>query len=1012
EDRAGRLWIGTLDGLAVLDVASGRLRRIAADATRRDALSGNLVRAIRQSADGTLWIGTHSGLNRLEAIDDADARFSRVLASDGLPSSTIYGILEDRAGALWLSTNRGLARYDPTTRAVRGFSPKDGLQAYEFNGGAAYAGADGELMFGGINGVNLVRPEALAQERSVAPVAITALGIGAQVHDLVGGVPRAWQVPQAARLVRFEFAALDFASPERNRFAWKLDGFDENWVDGGNRREVAYTNLDPGSYVFRVRASNAAGVWNEAGASLPFEVVPPWWASPWMKFLYALVGALVVVAVLAERRAKRAEERRHQDEIREREDRLRLALWGSGDEFWDFDMRQGRLFRHGADQLLGTHAEETVSADDWRNIAVHPDDLPRVDRTLADHVAGATDHFESEHRVINSSGEWVWVLSRGKIVERDGDGQPLRICGTARDVTASRLAERERRIAAEVIRNMTEAVSVTDLEFHFTSVNLAFTRMTGYREDEVIGRNAAMLNSPQHVPRVYEEMRDALGTSGHWRGELWQKRKDGDEFLCWLELAEVRDAHGTRTHFVGVMSDITDRKRAEQELRYLANYDTLTGLPNRTLLGERLGHAIMRARRNGRHVAVLFLDLDRFKHVNDSMGHAAGDRMLKAAGSRLRAHVREADTVARLGGDEFTVVLEDVRDAAEAEEVAMKLIAAFAEPLALDAGQEVVISPSIGISLYPQHAQVPTDLLKFADTAMYQAKEHGRNTFKVYTSDMDAAARRRATMVGALRKALERREFRLVFQPKLSLADARIGGVEALLRWRSEELGEVPPNVFIPLAEEAGLIGEIGEFVLDAACATLARWRDAGLDGLTMAVNVSVLQLLRGELTRRLCEILAEHDVAPDQIELELTESTIMDNAERSVRTLNELKAIGVSLAIDDFGTGYSSLAYLKRLPIDTLKIDKEFVGDITCDPDDEAITATIITMAHSLGLNVVAEGVETSEQLEYLREQGCDEIQGNWLSHPLSADRCLDFLKSRRAATPDAHGDTILSGV
>ena len=998
EDDQGRLWVGTLDGLALIE-KSGRLRVFKPDAKRPDSLSGSIVRSILQAADGTLWIGTHSGLNRLDALDESGARFTRLLAHDGLASSTVYGILEDRSGALWLSTNRGISRYDPATRAIRNFSPKDGLQAYEFNGGAAFARPDGELMFGGVNGVNLVRPEALAQEHYVPPVAITALGVGSERHDLVGAPPKHWQVPQSARLVRFEFAALDFAAPDRNRYAWRLDGFDDDWVDGGNRREVAYTNLDPGNYTFRVRASNRDGVWNETGAWLAFQVVPPWWASTWMKLLYALIGALVIAAILGERRAKRTEERRHQDEIREREDRLRLALWGSGDEFWDFDMRQGRLFRHGADQLLGTHAEESVSADDWRNVAVHPDDLSRVDRTLADHVAGVTDHFESEHRVVNAKGEWVWVLSRGKIVERDIEGQPLRICGTARDVTASRLAERERRIAAEVIRNMTEAVSVTDLDYHFTSVNLAFTRMTLWREDEVIGRNAALLNSPQHVPKVYEQMREALSTTGHWRGELWQKRKDGEEFLCWLELAEVRDAQGTRTHFVGVMSDITDRKRAEQELRYLANYDTLTGLPNRTLLGERLGHAIMRARRNGRRVAVLFLDLDRFKHVNDSMGHAAGDRMLKAAGTRLRHHVRDTDTVARLGGDEFTVVLEDIRDNGEAEQVAHKLLAAFAEPLALDQGQEVVISPSIGISLYPDHAQLPTDLLKFADTAMYQAKEAGRNTFKVYTSDMDAEARRRAMMVGALRKALERGEFRLVFQPKFSLVESRFVGVEALLRWRSEELGDVPPNVFIPLAEESGLIIEIGEFVIDRACATLASWRDAGITDLTMAVNVSVLQLLRGELTRRLCEILADHDIAPDQLELELTESTIMDNAERSVRTLNELKAVGVSLAIDDFGTGYSSLSYLKRLPIDTLKIDKEFVGDITSDPDDEAITATIITMAHSLGLNVVAEGVETAEQIEYLREQGCDEIQGNWLSHPLSAERCLEFLRSRRGA-------------
>ncbi|MEO8672123.1 MAG: EAL domain-containing protein [Tahibacter sp.] len=1002
EDAQGRIWVGTLNGLALIDAGGEHLRNLQRSTDNHASLNSNIVRHIHQGADGTIWIATHSGLSRLDSLTDSEARFSHVGTADGLAGSTIYGILEDRAGTLWLSTNRGITRYDPSTRQVRNFSMEEGLQAYEFNGGAAFAQNDGELLYGGIDGINLVRPSALQPDTYVAPVVITAVGFGAVRYPVpVVDSTKLWTTEQSSRLVNFEFAALDFTTPSRNHFSYRLLGFDDNWVDAGTHHEVTYTNLDAGDYTFELRGSNADGVWNMQGASLRLRVLPPWWATQRMKALYLLLGTLIGALIWRQRRAHRREELRHQNELIKREDRLRLALWGSGDEFWDWDMRNGRLYRIGADQLLGSRAEESISADDWRNFAVHSQDLSRVEKSLADHVTGITDHFESEHRIVKADGEWVWVLSRGKIVERDADGQALRICGTARDITASRLAERERRIAAEVIRNMTEAVTVTDLDYHFISVNLAFTRMTGYREDEILGRNAALLNSPQHPPEVYEQMRETLDETGHWRGELWQKRKDGDEFLCWLELAEVRDAQGSRTHFVGVLSDITDRKRAEQELRYLANYDTLTGLPNRTLLGERLGHAIIRARRNGRKVAVLFLDLDRFKHVNDSMGHAAGDRMLKAAGMRLRSNVRETDTVARLGGDEFTVVLEDVHDVNEAEQVALKLLSAFAEPLELDAGQEVVISPSIGVSLYPEHAQVPTDLLKFADTAMYQAKEHGRNTYKVYTSDMDAAARKRATMVSALRKALERRELRLVFQPKLSLAEARITGVEALLRWHSEELGEISPVTFIPLAEESGLIIEIGEFVLNSACATLARWRDSGIRDLVMAVNVSVLQLLRGELTRRLCEILAEHDISPDQIELELTESTIMANAEQSVRTLNELKSVGVSVAIDDFGTGYSSLSYLKRLPIDTLKIDKEFVGDITSDPDDEAITATIITMAHSLGLNVIAEGVETPEQLEYLREQGCDEIQGNWLSHPLSADRCLEFLRSRRAPVP-----------
>jgi diguanylate cyclase (GGDEF)-like protein/PAS domain S-box-containing protein len=996
EDRQGRLWVGTLDGLVLLDPASGRLRLLGSAGDRHAGQSANLVRYIHQARDDTVWIGTHSGLLRLEQLDADSARFSRVTVQDGLPSNTVYGILEDRAGALWLSTNRGISRYEPDVRRITNFALKDGLQAYEFNGGAAFAQDNGELLFGGVNGTNLIRPDTLRRQPYSPPVVLTALTVGSRREQLAGDAGPAWSIPQAERLLRFEFAALDYTAPENNRFRWKLEGFDEDWIDGGTRHDVSYTNLDAGSYVFRVRSADAPPG-TGADAELAFEIVPPWWSSPWMKLAYALFASLIVLMIWRERRAKRSEELRHQAELRAREDRLRLALWGSGDEFWDYDMRAGRIYRFGADQLLGSTPEESLSAEDWRNFAVHPEDLPRVDRIMSEHVAGVADHFESEHRVAHAQGGWIWVLSRGKIVEREADGQPARISGTARNVTASRLADRERRIAAEVIRNMTEAVTVTDLDYRFSSVNLAFTRMTGYREDEVLGLNAALLNSPQHAPEVYEQMRETLKQTGHWRGELWQRRKDGEEFLSWLELAEVRDAQGTRTHFVGVLADITDRKRAEQELRYLANYDTLTGLPNRTLLGERLGHAIMRARRNGRRVAVLFLDLDRFKHVNDSMGHAAGDRMLKAAGSRLRTHVRDSDTVARLGGDEFTVVLEDVQSGVEAEQIAQKLLLAFAEPLALDAGQEVVISPSIGISLYPEHAQVPTDLLKYADTAMYQAKEAGRNTYKLYTSEMDADARRRATMVGALRKAMERGEFRLVFQPKHSLAEGRIVGVEALLRWHSEDLGEISPAVFIPLAEEAGLIIDIGEFVLDRACATLARWREQGHTELSMAVNISVLQLLRGELPRRLGEIIAAHGVPARLVELELTESTIMNNAEQSVRTLNEVKALGVSLAIDDFGTGYSSLAYLKRLPIDTLKIDKEFVGDITSDPDDEAITATIITMAHSLGLNVIAEGVETREQLEYLREQGCDEIQGNWLSLPLSAERCLEFLRARR---------------
>jgi diguanylate cyclase (GGDEF)-like protein/PAS domain S-box-containing protein len=719
-----------------------------------------------------------------------------------------------------------------------------------------------------------------------------------------------------------------------------------------------------------------------------------------MRLVYGIAIALLILIAALGWRSHHLEQVRHRRQLRLRESRLRQALWGAGDEFWDWNLEKGTILRLGPEGTPGGHHEQSVPADEWRRTMVHPEDLANLDHALAEHLAGRTEHFEVEHRVRGRDDEWTWVLSRGKIIDRDATGKPLRVCGTERDISAIRAADRERRIASEVIRNMSEAVTVTDLDFRFMSVNTAFTRMTGYAQHEVLGRDASILNGSRHAPDSYTQLRQTLAETGHWRGELWQRRKDGEEFLCWVELNEVCDASGQRTHMIGVLTDITDRKRAEQELRYLANYDTLTGLPNRALLGERLGAAVISARRGGHKVGLLFLDLDRFKHVNDSLGHTAGDRTLKAAGARLRQCVRENDVVARLGGDEFTVVLEDLADTRGAEEMAQRLIRAFAKPLPITGTQETVISPSIGIALYPDHGQTPADLLKCADTAMYQAKASGRNTWAVYHPGMDARARDHATLINALRRALDRGELRLVYQPKMDLHSETITGMEALLRWHNRDLGEIPPSVFIPLAEETGQIHEISAYVFATACADLRRFREGGHRNLIMAINLSAAQLNRPDLTAHICDLLAEHDVAPNQVELELTESMVMANAEQSVRLLGELKSIGARLAIDDFGTGYSSLAYLKRLPIDTLKIDQEFVGDITTDPDDAAITATIITMAHSLQLKVVAEGVETAEQLAFLRAQHCDEIQGYWLSRPLSAEACLDFL-DRHAAAP-----------
>ena len=706
-----------------------------------------------------------------------------------------------------------------------------------------------------------------------------------------------------------------------------------------------------------------------------------------------LIALLVLLVIIVVRR--RNSEHAYVAEINDRRDRLKLALWATGEHYWDYDVGSGQLRRLLEDQSTGDGRllEDSLPVD----ALVHPDDLALARETLQRYLEGETGRYQAQVRVSDGAGGWAWVRVRGRAVERDDDGNVLRIAGTALNISATREAERERQIAAAVLRSMGEAVAVMDADFRYVSVNPAFLRMTGYAEPEVLGRSASLLDSVQNDSAFYRHIRAQAGRLGHWSGELWQRRKDGDELLTALELRTVRDADDDSVLHVCVFNDITQQKRTEQELRYLANFDTLTSLPNRSLLSERLSRAIVRAHREDTRLAVLFLDLDRFKDINDSMGHAAGDRILRAAAVRLQQTVGAQHTVARLGGDEFTVVLEDLESGDDADRIAREIINAFEAPLLLDDRREVSISPSIGISLYPDHAQVPTELLKQADTAMYQAKAAGRRTLMRYNDNMDLAVRQRATISGALRKVLDRGELRLVFQPRLSLSPPRITGVEALLRWSSPEHGDIPPAEFIPIAEESGLILEIGEWVLREACLVLQRWRQHGMDALNVSVNVSVLQLLRGDFVGVVGRVLDDMDIPPHLLELELTESVLMANAEQTAERLQAFRALGVSLAIDDFGTGYSSLAYLKRLPITTIKIDKAFVDGLPHDAEDAAITPTIVAMAHSLGLRVVAEGVETEAQMRFLAERGCDEIQGFWVSPPLDALQCLAFMRNWR---------------
>ncbi|MGY3263933.1 EAL domain-containing protein [Lysobacter sp. HA35] len=995
-DHAGRVWFGTGDGLDVR-ASDGTIRHYRHDPDREDSLPSNVVRALYEDAAGRIWVGTHAGLS--QAVPDvANGLLFRRPLDTALPDRrtvTIFSLREAPAGTLWAGTDAGLLRFRPDRGDARLFGLGEGLQDLEFNGGASGTLADGRLAFGGVRGINLVDPRRPDAPAYAAPLRLLSVRVGNR-ESAEGALwpPTSLHIGAGEDIVRLRIGALDFAPSTRPRYRYRMDGFDADWIDNGTQREITYTHLPPGHYTFRAQATDRNGRWSPGELTLPLDVARPLWRHPLVIAFasFLLLAPLVFAAWQWVQRRRR--ESVHLADLREREERLKLALWASGEQFWDYDLE--RELMHRTQARVGDVGEADIGVDTIEEQAhrIHPDDAERVLGQLRRHLRGELPVFESQHRVIGENGEWVWVRARGRVVERDDTGRALRIAGTARDITSTRRAERDRRVASEVLRSMAEAVAVFDDDFNFISVNPAFTRMTGYTEAELAGQKTSLIDSRQHDEIVYRQMRDELQREGRWSGELWQRRKDGSEFLCWLQASVVLDNAGQRGHWVAVLSDITDQKRAEQELRYLANYDTLTGLPNRALLLERLSRAIARAKRQETRIAVLFLDLDRFKDINDSLGHAAGDAILRATAGRLRHALGGRHVVARLGGDEFTVVMEHVEDAEEAETVARQLLAAFEAPL--DAGdlRDVIISPSIGVALYPDDSDTPSDLLKHADTAMYQAKALGRRTYMRYSGAMDMDIRRRATLSAALRKVIDREELHLVYQPRLSLSQQRIVGVEALLRWNSSEFGAVSPAQFIPLAEESGLILEIGEWALRNACEQLQAWREGGLD-IAMAVNVSALQLRRGHLAGVIERLLTDTGLPPDRLELELTESVIM--AEETWSALQAIRDLGVHMSIDDFGTGYSSFAYLKRLPINALKIDREFIGDLTRDPDDEAITSAVIAMGHSLGLNVVAEGVETDGQLEFLRRHGCDEIQGYWLARPLLPDDCERFMREWR---------------
>jgi diguanylate cyclase (GGDEF)-like protein/PAS domain S-box-containing protein len=571
-----------------------------------------------------------------------------------------------------------------------------------------------------------------------------------------------------------------------------------------------------------------------------------------------------------------------------------------------------------------------------------------------------------------------------------------------RDSNIKITAEFKERVAAEqqllIYRNAMaqalEGIIITDPEANILAVNQAFSEITRYEADEVLKQNVRLLQSGRHNQAYYREMWKTLSLSGRWMGEVWNRRKNGDIYPQILGISAVRDGQGAVTHYVGLFHDITELKLKEERIVHQAYHDNLTGLPNRRLALDRIEVSIAHVRRGGTKLAVLILDLDNFKNINDTLGHASGDILLQQVTNRLVAQVREEDTVARLGGDEFLLLVAAITSEQVVIDLVERLLKGLAQPFQVD-GHELFVTASIGVAFFPNDGANAATLIKYADIAMYQAKARGKNSYCLFTSDLGERISFLRQLESNLRQAVNNREFAVYFQPKISSFTSTLVGAEALVRWQRSDGTLVSPVDFIPLAEETGLIVPLGEQVLEQTCQVLNRLNSHGKLRLTLSVNLSPLQFMQTDLVARTLAILQQYHIAPDQIELEITETAMMTNLAKTVETLNELVAAGLSISIDDFGTGYSSLSYLKRFPIRTLKIDRSFIRDIIEDQSDAQLVETIILMAHNLGITVVAEGVETEAQLAWLKSRGCEQIQGFFFSRPLSAEAFVEYVEA-----------------
>jgi diguanylate cyclase (GGDEF)-like protein len=909
----------------------------------------------------------------------------------------IYGLALDPEGDMWYSSHNGIYMIDAETHDVRNFGIIDGLVGKEFNGGAFYEMYNHTFVYGAMNGLTIFDPLVLKNKNSDVQLSVHATNINVLSRDLA--LPFVLNSDETIELryddvgIRIDFSPLIYTNTENILYEYKLQGVDNINYPLTTENHITFPSLPSGAHSLLVRVQSPETKKYSEAFIINFNVSYAPWSSPLAYLIYVVFVLTLFILWYAKRRQNTRLLLAAHEEVKYRENRLQLALTGSNSEVWDWQSSNNLMFAKRASDELGYNNLKYSYTFKNHLSLIHKDDRKLFHARWLQFLAAADvkTSFSYSYRMKKSNGKWLWFKDLGKIVATDSDGKPTRITGAYTNITQSQADAERAHFYGEAFKKTKDWVLIISDNFSRAIANESLREIFSW-QDEEFAFDAKLFGLTDDRFSFYQKLFAHLKAGDDWRGEELIKTETNEEYHVIVTISASLNESTNSLYFVCIFTDITAQKHAEKELRYLANYDHLTDLPNRSLLLDRIKHAMDYSARMSQPIALFFIDLDKFKQVNDSLGHDCGDLLLKEITKRLSGILRVDDTIARIGGDEFVVLLESFRGNGQLGKIAQKIIATVGEPVDLK-GNMVSVGASIGIALFPEDAKDSDELLRHADVAMYHSKQLGRNTFQFYTPRMNVEASERLHAESKLKLAFENNEFINHYQPIIDSYQGKSVGAELLLRWQSGDR-LIPPNDFIPLSEDLGLIIPMTEAAIMRGIIDLKKWRSIR-PNIYLSINLSAQHFLEDNLIPYLKQVLRTHDLPAEALKFEVTESMLISDPDKAIATMQALDKLGVVLALDDFGTGYSSLTYLKKLPLKILKIDRSFVSGIGINSADEAIVETILALAKNLKMTCIAEGVENEIQLKFLGDKHCHLIQGYLYSKPVECSKIEEYLQA-----------------